>query len=168
MLWSDNNWGHVRHCTNVGYYSLWLYCTLGRARDSRLSSVLAKKQIWGAFPIPSEASSYVEKLGKRFFAHRYFLENLAARFSIVAQAGGAIFASFTVLGLLASLAHRKCTKCGECDSNARQVCVCVCVCVCVRACVRAECKWLRAKYDVNNYFSSLYYEREPCIAIDEL
>ena len=61
----------------------------------------------GACPIPSKASSYVEKLGKRFFAHRYFVENLAARFAMVAQAGGAIFASFAVLGLLASLAHRK-------------------------------------------------------------
>ena len=57
---------------------------------------------------PSKASSYVEKLGKRFFAHRYFVENLAAMFTMIAQAGGAIFASLATLGLLASLlAHRK-------------------------------------------------------------
>ena len=54
------------------------------------------------FPIASKASSYVDKLGKRFFAHRYFVENLAARFAMISQAGG-----FAMLGLLASPAHRK-------------------------------------------------------------
>ena len=44
------------------------------------------------------------------FAHRYFVENLAARFAMIAQAGGAIFASFVMLGLLTSLAHRKCAS----------------------------------------------------------
>ena len=53
--------------------------------------------IRGAFAIPSKASSYaVEKLGKRFFEHRYFVENLAARFAMIAPAREALF-------LLASL-----------------------------------------------------------------
>ena len=69
---------------------------------------------WGAFPIPSKASSY---LGKRFFAHRYFVENLAARLAMIAQAGGAIFASFAMLGLLASLAHRKHTSGVSCCNH---------------------------------------------------
>ena len=78
----------------------------------------------GVFPTPSKASSYVEKLGKRFSAHRSFVKNLAARFAMVGQARGAIFASFTVLGLLASLAHRKRTSYGSVSPNYRAVPCC--------------------------------------------
>ena len=53
------------------------------------------------------AATYVEKQGKRFFAHRYFVENPAAMFTMIAQAGGAIFARFAMLGFLASLTHSK-------------------------------------------------------------
>ena len=35
-----------------------------------------------AFPIASKASSYVAKLAKCSLAHRYFVENLAARFGV--------------------------------------------------------------------------------------